>query len=92
MKIHTILSPQLFSLFAKDIANNQVLIIDILRATTSMVVMLENGAESVKPVAGVEEAMRLKNENPALLIACLVVVFRFAVEILIVVAVCYWVL
>lgn len=69
MKIHTILSPQLFSLFAKDIANNQVLIIDILRATTSMVVMLENGAESVKPVAGVEEAMRLKNENPALLIA-----------------------
>lgn len=69
MKVHTILSPQLFSLFSKEVANNQVLIIDILRATTSMVVMLENGANSVRPVAGVDEALRLKQENPDLLIA-----------------------
>ncbi|MBM3437601.1 MAG: 2-phosphosulfolactate phosphatase [Bacteroidetes bacterium] len=69
MKIHTILSPQLFSLFEKEVVDKQVLVIDILRATTSMVVMLENGATSVRPVAGVEEALRLKQENPALLIA-----------------------
>ncbi|MFN6047694.1 MAG: 2-phosphosulfolactate phosphatase, partial [Bacteroidota bacterium] len=46
-----------------------MLIIDILRATTSMVVMLDNGAIAVKPVAGVEEAMKLKRDNPSLLIA-----------------------
>lgn len=69
MKLQTILSPQLFPLFAADVAGEQVLIIDILRATTSMVVMLDNGAKSVKPVAGVEEAMKLKREDPSLLIA-----------------------
>ena len=69
MKIHTILSPQLFSLFEEEVEGKQVLIIDILRATTSMVVMLENGAKSVRPVAGVDEAMRLKEANPLWLIA-----------------------
>ena len=69
MKIHTILSPQLFSLFEKEVEGKQVLIIDILRATTSMVVMLEYGAKSVRPVAGVDEAMRLKEANPLWLIA-----------------------
>lgn len=69
MRLHTILSPQLFPLFSDDVVGKQVLIIDILRATTSMVVMLENGAISVKPVSGVGEALGLKRENPNLLIA-----------------------
>jgi 2-phosphosulfolactate phosphatase len=69
MKTQTILSPQLFPLFADELVGKQVLIIDILRATTSMVVMLDNGAIAVKPVAGVEEAMKLKRDNPSLLIA-----------------------
>lgn len=69
MKIHTILSPQLFPLFASSVEGKQVLVIDILRATTSMVVMLENGANSVRPVAGVDEAMSLKLSDPGLLIA-----------------------
>ena len=69
MKIHTILSPQLFPLFASDMVGKQVLVIDILRATTSMVVMLENGATSVRPVAGVDEAMALKQGQAGLLIA-----------------------
>lgn len=57
MKIYTILSPKLFPLFEDDVVGNQVLVIDILRATTSMVVMLENGAKCVIPVAGVDEAL-----------------------------------
>lgn len=69
MKIHTILSPQLFPLFEKEVVNNQVLVIDILRATTSMVVMLENGAEAVYPVSAVDVAVNLKKDHPTWLIA-----------------------
>ena len=60
MKIFTVLSPQMFPLFAEEVKGKQVMVIDILRATTSMVVMLENGAEKVIPVAKVEEALAMK--------------------------------
>jgi 2-phosphosulfolactate phosphatase len=60
MKIFTILSPQMFPLFAEEVRGKQVMVIDILRATTSMVVMLENGAQKVIPVAKVEEALAMK--------------------------------
>jgi 2-phosphosulfolactate phosphatase len=60
MKIFTILSPQMFPLFAEEVKEKQVMVIDILRATTSMVVMLENGAQKVIPVAKVEEALAMK--------------------------------
>ena len=54
--IYTILTPELFSLYADALVQKQVVVIDVLRATTSMVVMLENGAERVNPVASLEEA------------------------------------
>jgi len=54
--IYTILTPKLFSLYADAIVKKQVVVIDILRATTSMVVMMENGAERVNPVSSLEEA------------------------------------
>ena len=55
-KIYTILTPELFSLYAESIVDNQVVVIDVLRATTSMVVLMENGASQVIPVASLEEA------------------------------------
>ncbi len=50
----------MFPLFAEEVKGKQVMVIDILRATTSMVVMLENGAQKVIPVAKVEEALAMK--------------------------------
>lgn len=69
MKVYTILSPQLFPLFENDLSDKQVLVIDILRATTSMVVMLENGANKVCPVDAVDKALKLKETNACWLIA-----------------------
>lgn len=56
-KIYTIVSPQMFPLFQESTIGNQVVVIDILRATTSMVMMLENGAIEVYPVANLDEAL-----------------------------------
>jgi uracil phosphoribosyltransferase len=39
MLLDTILTPALFHLHSKDIENKQVVVIDILRATTTMVVV-----------------------------------------------------
>lgn len=54
--VYTILTPELFSLYAEAVVQKQMVVIDVLRATTSMVVMLDNGAERVAPVASIEEA------------------------------------
>ena len=66
-KIYTILTPELFSLYAESIVDNQVVVIDVLRATTSMVVLMENGASQVIPVASLEEA-RLWGDKGALML------------------------
>ena len=44
-------------------------VIDVIRATSTLVVALGNGARSIRPVAGVDEAYALKRENPGALLA-----------------------
>ena len=44
-----------------DLADRTVVVIDILRATTSIVQALSAGARSIYPVASIEEALRLAN-------------------------------
>ena len=44
-------------------------VIDVIRATSTLVMALENGAHSIHPVAGVEEAFALKAQNPQALLA-----------------------
>jgi 2-phosphosulfolactate phosphatase len=44
-------------------------VIDVIRATSTLLVALAHGARGVQPVAGVEEARALKEENPAALLA-----------------------
>lgn len=56
-KIETILSPALFPLYTEGIEGKNVVVIDILRATTTICVAFANGAESVVPVATPEEAL-----------------------------------
>ena len=57
-QIETILTPALFHLHNNDLSEKQVVVIDILRATTTMTVAYENGAKNVIPVESLEEALR----------------------------------
>lgn len=62
-QIETILTPALFHLHNRNLHEKQVVVIDILRATTTMVVAMENGASEIKAVASLEETMLLKNKG-----------------------------
>lgn len=54
--ITTILSPALFEATVGGVENKNVVVIDILRATTTMCVAMENGANSIWPVDSVQKA------------------------------------
>ena len=56
-KLFTCLSPGLINLY--DISNSVVVIIDVLRATSTITTALYNGAESVIPVASVSLCIEL---------------------------------
>jgi 2-phosphosulfolactate phosphatase len=53
--LHTTLSPALLHLF--DVSNSVVVIIDVLRATSTIATALHNGAKSVIPVDSVSRCM-----------------------------------
>ena len=63
MLIETILTPALFHLHNEDIENKQVVVIDILRATTTMVAAFENGAKSVVSVEHLEDALLYREQG-----------------------------
>jgi len=44
-------------------------VIDVIRATSTLLVALAQGARSVRPVAGIDEAYALKEKNPDTLLA-----------------------
>lgn len=46
-----------------------IVVIDAVRATTSIITALANGAKSVTPVETVKEAKRLRRENPDFILA-----------------------
>ncbi len=54
--ITTVLSPALFEATVGSVENKNVVVIDILRATTTMCVAMENGANSIWPVDSVQKA------------------------------------
>ena len=58
MKITTLLSPAMFESSITDIQHKTVVVIDILRATSTMTVAMENGARAIYPVRDVETASR----------------------------------
>ena len=57
MKIDIFFTP--LGLNPADTQGRSVVVIDVLRATTSIAVALHNGAKAVVPVAGAEEALRV---------------------------------
>ncbi|RZM20776.1 MAG: 2-phosphosulfolactate phosphatase [Pedobacter sp.] len=60
-KIEVCLSPALLEFYA--IENSIVVVIDILRATSSMVYGIDNGATAIIPVAQVEECLAYKDHG-----------------------------
>jgi 2-phosphosulfolactate phosphatase len=58
-KIETVLSPALFPLYTEGLEHKNVVVIDILRATTTMCMAFENGVLEMAAVATPEEANAL---------------------------------
>ena len=54
--VETILTPALFGIYDTDLHQKNVVVIDILRATTTICVAFENGVTEMVPVATPEEA------------------------------------
>ncbi|MGN6163054.1 MAG: 2-phosphosulfolactate phosphatase [Flavisolibacter sp.] len=58
--LHTVLSPALLHLY--DLNNTVVLVIDVLRATSTIATALYNGAKEIIPVDSVERCIQLGKE------------------------------
>lgn len=59
--LHVCLTPALIDQF--DVSQGVVVVIDILRATTSMCVALDNGADCIVPLEGIEETAVYKEKG-----------------------------
>src|SRR5690242_16721212 len=69
-KLEVILSPEEFATLAqRDLSRAACVVFDVLRATTSMVTALTNGAEKIIPVGDIPEALALKEQRPEALLA-----------------------
>ena len=58
-----------YALAKRDLSRTTCVVFDILRATTSIVTALANGAKEVIPAESIEEALNLKTHNPEALLA-----------------------
>ena len=69
-KLEVILSPAEFPVLQqRDLSETVCVVFDVLRATTSMITALSNGAEAIIPVAEISEALALRQKNQNLLLA-----------------------
>ena len=70
MKINTLLSPlELPALAHRDLRGTVCVVFDILRATSTFVTALHNGAAQIIPVSEIPEAVALRKNNPHFLLA-----------------------
>ena len=69
-KIEVLFSPAEFEALSKrDLSTTSCVVFDVLRATSTIITALANGAQSVTPVATIAEALQQKQKNPAILLA-----------------------
>jgi 2-phosphosulfolactate phosphatase len=61
--IETIFSPAVFPLFSEGIEEKNVVVIDILRATTTICIAFENGVREMVPVSTPEEALEFQKQG-----------------------------
>jgi 2-phosphosulfolactate phosphatase len=68
--IEVLFSPAEYAgLHARDLSQTACVVFDILRATTTMLTSLANGAAEIIPVAEIPEALALRQKDPSLLLA-----------------------
>ncbi len=61
IKVEICLSPSLYSLYKED--EQIVVVIDVIRASTSICVAISNGAKRIYPVLTIDEAMEYKRQG-----------------------------
>ncbi len=70
MNIEVILSPSEFAPLAqRDLGGVTCVVFDVLRATSSMLTAMNNGAEAVIPVSEISDALAVKQRQPEALLA-----------------------
>jgi 2-phosphosulfolactate phosphatase len=70
MKIETILTPaEMPALARRDLRATACVVFDILRATSTFVTALQNGAKAIIPVSEISEAVALRQQQPNVLLA-----------------------
>ena len=70
MQIDVVLTPAEFpALAARDLAHTTCVVFDVLRATSSMLTALNNGAEAIVPVVEITEALAINAKQPSVLLA-----------------------
>jgi 2-phosphosulfolactate phosphatase len=69
-RLEVVLSPAEFgALRERDLSQTVCVVFDVLRATTSMITALGNGAEAIIPVAEISEALTIRRNRPEVLLA-----------------------
>ena len=69
MKIETILTPaELPALAQRDLRATACVVFDVLRATSTFVTALHNGAKAIVPVTEIAEALALRQKQPDVLL------------------------
>ena len=69
-KIETVLTPaELTALANRDLSRSTCVVFDILRATSTFVTALQNGAKQVIPVGEIPDALSIRNQQPDALLA-----------------------
>ena len=65
MVIETILTPaELPALARRDLRATACVVFDILRATSTFVTALQNGAKEIIPVSEISEAVAIRKQQP----------------------------
>ncbi len=69
-RLEAVFSPAEFAgLRERDLSQTVCAVFDILRATTTMITALANGAEAIIPVAEISEALAIRKDRPDVLLA-----------------------
>ncbi len=69
MKIEVILTPsELPALKQSDLSNAACVVFDVLRATSTFVTALQNGAKAIVPVSEIPEALAVRQKHPDVLL------------------------
>ena len=70
MTVEAILTPAEFpALAARDLSQTTCVVFDVLRATSSMITALDNGAAEIIAVSEIAEALAIKEQRPQVLLA-----------------------